>query len=172
MIAKYLATAMIGTALIGSAAFAQSTMSPATADRAATAAAGAGAVAGLKGSWRASKLVGLAVYNDSNERLGDINEILVDNSGRINAVILGVGGFLGVGEQNIAVSFDKLRWVNEPVRSASANAPGTVTAPSTVGSAGTASAARDSWYPDHAVMSGTKDQLKALPAFKYSDYSK
>ncbi len=73
----------------------------------------------LKGNWRASKLVGLTVYNDSNEKLGDISEILVDNSGKINAVVIGVGGFLGVGQHDIAVSFDQLKWVKEPARSAS-----------------------------------------------------
>ena len=32
-------------------------------------------------------------------------------------------------------------------------------------------AATEKWYPDHAVMNATKDQLKAMPAFKYSDYN-
>jgi hypothetical protein len=45
----------------------------------------------------------------------------------------------------------------------------------TTGAAGggmaSSSATKDNWYPDHAVMSGTKDQLKAMPAFKYSDYN-
>ena len=51
------------------------------------------------GQWRASKLVGLNVYNDQNEKLGDINEILLDQSGKVTGVIIGVGGFLGMGEQ-------------------------------------------------------------------------
>jgi sporulation protein YlmC with PRC-barrel domain len=185
MIAKYMATALLGTALIGGAAFAQ-TATPSTSSTPA-ASASTNLQSNLKGNWRASKLVGLAVYNDSNEKLGDISEILVDNSGKINAVVIGVGGFLGVGQHDIAVSFDKLKWVNEPVRSASAStdrtpaapgmSPSSTTTPSTTttGAAGggmtTTSAARDNWYPDHAVMSGTKDQLKALPAFKYSDYN-
>jgi sporulation protein YlmC with PRC-barrel domain len=179
MIRKYLATAILGTAIIGGAAFAQSTAPS-------TGASPVSAADNIKGSWRASKLVGLAVYNDANERLGDINEILVDKSGKINAVILGVGGFLGVGEQNVAVSFDQLKWVTEPVRSVSTSNPTgtggianpTTSGGSTVGSstANNANAnttlSRDNWYPDHAVMSGTKDQLKAMPAFKYSDYNK
>lgn len=176
MIGKYLATALVGTALASGAAFAQSaTPSAPAAERAAGAAVSA--ASSIQGTWRASKLIGLAVYNDANERLGDINEVLVDNSGKINAVILGVGGFLGVGEQNVAVNFDQLKWVKEPIRvSSTPTNPSPMTAPSTVGSStnlGTANAvARDNWYPDHAVMSGTKDQLKAMPAFKYSDYNK
>lgn len=180
MISRYIATALLGTALIGGAAFAQ-TAAPTTSSESATPAA-SNMQSNLKGNWRASKLVGLTVYNDSNEKLGDISEILVDNSGKINAVIVGVGGFLGVGQHDIAVSFDRLKWVDEPIRSASADRapaapgmsptatpPGTTTGSTAGGMAATASP-RDNWYPDHAVMSGTKDQLKAMPAFKYSNY--
>lgn len=178
MFTKYLATAMLGTALVSGAALAQSTAPTSSASERASASA-VNAAADLKGTWRGSKLVGLSVYNESNEKLGDVNEVLVDNSGKINAVIVGIGGFLGVGEHNIAVSFDKLKWVNEPIRAASTDrtpvAPGmSPSSTTTTGSAsGTATqAARDNWYPDHAVMSGTKEQLKAIPAFKYSDYNK
>lgn len=180
MIAKYMATALLGTALAGGAAFAQTTTpaTPATPDTAA--ATSSTTMTNLKGNWRASKLVGLAVYNDSNEKLGDISEVIVDKGGKINAVIIGIGGFLGVGQHDIAVTFDKLKWVNEPIRAAATDrtpaAPGmspSATSPSTTttGAAGSGAAAtaRDNWYPDHAVMSGTKDQLKALPAFKYSE---
>lgn len=186
MIAKYMATALLGTALMSGAAFAQATAPTSPAPAASSSDASSGMQANLRGNWRASKLVGLSVYNDSNEKLGDISEVLVDNTGKINAVIIGIGGFLSVGQHDIAVTFDKLKWVNEPIRSAAATdrtpaAPGmspsasTTTSPSTTTGAagGSATAApRDNWYPDHAVMSGTKDQLKALPAFKYSDYNK
>lgn len=66
--------------------------------------------------WRASKLVGLNVYNDQNEKLGDINEILLDQAGKVHGVVIGVGGFLGMGEREIIVTMDKLKFVNEPVR--------------------------------------------------------
>jgi ribosomal 30S subunit maturation factor RimM len=45
--------------------------------------------------WRSSKLIGLNVYNDQNEKLGDISEILLDKSGKVEGVVIGVGGFLG-----------------------------------------------------------------------------
>lgn len=175
MIAKYLATALVGGALIaGGAAFAQTATAPAPGASSSSPAT----QANLKGNWRASKLVGLAVYNESNEKLGDISEILVDNTGKINAVVVGIGGFLGVGQHDIAVSFDKLKWVNEPIRTASSDrapaspgmSPSTSTTTTGAASGSAAPAPRDNWYPDHAVMSGTKDQLKAMPAFKYSDY--
>src|SRR5215204_7220087 len=49
------------------------------------------------GQWRGSKLVGLNVYGPENEKVGDINEIIVDASGKLDAVVIGVGGFLGIG---------------------------------------------------------------------------
>jgi sporulation protein YlmC with PRC-barrel domain len=58
---------------------------------------------------RASKLIGTSVVNAANETVGDINEIVLDDQGRVAAVIIGVGGFLGMGEHEVALSFDSLR---------------------------------------------------------------
>ena len=44
--------------------------------------------------WRASKLIGLNVYNDQNEKLGDISEILLDKSGKVDGVVIGIGFLL------------------------------------------------------------------------------
>jgi sporulation protein YlmC with PRC-barrel domain len=174
MIAKYLATALLGTALIGGAAFAEDTTTS-TAPAPGAAASSTSVQQNLKGNWRASKLMGLDVYNESNEKLGDISEILLDQSGKINAVVIGIGGFLGVGQHDIAVSFDKLKFANEPMRTASSSSTSTTgSSTTTTGAAGggmsSTAAHKDNWYPDHAIMSGTKEQLKALPQFKYSDY--
>ena len=70
---KYLAAAMLTTALIAGAASAQT----ATANK--TAADNA-AAAHREGEWRGSKLVGINVYNDANEKIGDINDIILDKS--------------------------------------------------------------------------------------------
>ena len=177
MIAKYVAAALVSTALIGGAAFAQQATTPASPSPSASSTMGV--QQNLKGNWRASKMMGLDVYNESNEKLGDITEILVDNTGKINAVVIGVGGFLGVGQHDIAVSFDKIKWVNEPIRSAATDRPAstgtTGSATTTTGAAGggmaSTATSKDNWYPDHAMMSGTKEELKALPAFKFSDYN-
>ena len=128
--------------------------------------------------WRASKLVGLNVYNDQNEKLGDISEILLDKSGKVNGVVIGVGGFLGMGKHDILVQLDKLKFVNEPVKTSSpspggttgSGAGGSMSRPATSPSASTsASAGKTSkWYPDHAVMSGaTKESLKNMAEFKF-----
>ena len=180
---KVLAAALLSVAVFSAPAYAQ-TAQPT--DRAAPAATTAGSQEkmALKGNWRASKLMGLDVYNEANEKLGDINELILDKNGKVNAVVIGVGGFLGMGEHDIAVSMDKLKFMEEPVRTSSA-APATTTrdnagAPreTTTGAATTTTATTTSrsgnandWVPDHAVMSGTKEQLKAMPQFKYSDYN-
>ena len=175
MIRKYVTAGLMGTALLATAAFAQTPT--ATTDRANMAPAAASDTSSLQGTWRASKLVGLNVYNDKNESLGSINDLLTDKSGNIKAVVIGVGGFLGVGEHLVAVPLDKIKFVNEPVVYAGAGAPapgatGTRPATSTTtGAANTAPAAASKpnpWYPDHAVFNATKDELKAMPEFKYA----
>jgi sporulation protein YlmC with PRC-barrel domain len=193
MLAKYMTAGLIGSALLASVAFAQQSPT-ATSDKANMAPAAASDSSSFQGNWRVSKVVGLSVYNENNESLGSINDLLTDKDGNIKAVVLGVGGFLGVGEHLVAVPFDKIKFVNEPVAytgvagGPNANAPGTRPAPSTTTGAATtnpapatttapatnpapaaaAAAKANPWYPDHAVFSATKDQLKAMPEFKYA----
>jgi sporulation protein YlmC with PRC-barrel domain len=176
MLAKYMTAGLVSSALLATVAFAQTPT--ATGDRAnmAPATASDSASSSFQGNWRASKLVGLNVYNDSNESLGSINDLLTDKDGNIKAVIIGVGGFLGVGEHLVALPFEKVKFVNEPVAySAAGGAAGSRPASSTTtgaASTSTAPAATASkpnpWYPDHAKISATKDELKAMPEFKYS----
>jgi sporulation protein YlmC with PRC-barrel domain len=71
------------------------------------------AVTHKEGEWRGSKLAGVNVYNEANEKIGDINDVIVDRSGKVSNVILGVGGVLGLGEHYVAVPFDKLKWVDQ-----------------------------------------------------------
>jgi sporulation protein YlmC with PRC-barrel domain len=178
---KYLAAALLTTALFTGTASAQTS----TANK--TSASDSAATMHREGEWRASKLVGVDVYNDNNEKIGDINDVILDKSGKVENVVLGVGGFLGMGEHYVAVAYDKLKWSNEPPRSATAstttstaNRPVTTadgTRPTTAeGTARTTGAATTTaedrkangyWYPDHAVYNATKEQLKAMPQFKY-----
>lgn len=104
------------------------------------------------GEWRASKLVGVNVYNEQNEKVGDISELIVDSDGRVNGAVIGVGGFLGMGEHDVLVPMNKLKFANK--------------AGKTTG--GQTSETKKEWYPDRAVLNATKDQLKAMPEFKYS----
>jgi sporulation protein YlmC with PRC-barrel domain len=122
--------------------------------------------------WRASKLIGVNVYNDQNEKLGDISEVLLDKSGKVDGVIIGVGGFLGMGQRDIKVELSKLKFVDEPMRSSATSTTTTTGAANSNRPAATTTTTTSTdkkWYPDHAVLSGvTKDQLKALPEFKYN----
>ncbi len=159
MKSKYLAAALLGTALLTSAAFAET----ATTDR-----SNINTAVHKEGQWRSSKLIGVNVYNDNNEKIGDIQELIVDKSGKVDNVVLGVGGFLGMGEHYVAVPMEKLKWVSEPVRTSSTATPADKDK-STVGTNNRPTRAADEkWYPDHAVFNATKDQLKAMPQFRYN----
>lgn len=48
------------------------------------------------------------VYDQSNNKIGDIKDVLIDN-GQANTAIIGVGGFLGAGEKDVAVKFDSIK---------------------------------------------------------------
>ncbi|WP_336489903.1 PRC-barrel domain-containing protein [Methylobacterium nigriterrae] len=60
------------------------------------------------GTLRGSKLIGLPVIGQDHVKIGSIEDLLVDGEGRIQAVLIGVGGFLGVGEKRVAVPYDEL----------------------------------------------------------------
>jgi sporulation protein YlmC with PRC-barrel domain len=179
MLAKYTIAGLAGSALLASVAFAQTPTATTDSTKMAPAAA-SDTSSSFQGNWRASKVVGLNVYNDNNESVGSINDLLTDKSGSVKAVVIGVGGFLGVGEHLVAIPFDKVKFVNEPVTyTGAANAPNAIgTRPSsttTTGAATTNTAPasanmpkQNPWYPDHAVYNATKDELKAMPEFTYS----
>lgn len=56
----------------------------------------------------ATSFIGSSVYTASNENVGDINDLIFDEKGVIQAVIVGVGGFLGMGEKDVALPPDKI----------------------------------------------------------------
>ena len=49
------------------------------------------------------------VYDPNNNKIGEIMDVLVEPSGQVNAAIVGVGGFLGTGEKDIAVKFNAIK---------------------------------------------------------------
>jgi sporulation protein YlmC with PRC-barrel domain len=87
---------------------------------------------------RASKLIGTRVNNEAGERIGEVNEIVLSKDGEVAAVVIGVGGFLGMGEHEVAVKFESLRLTQDANNN-------TVIA-----------------------MSATKDSLRAVPAWRWS----
>ena len=49
------------------------------------------------------------VYDPSDNKIGDVDDVLIDKEGRVTAMIIGVGGFLGMGEKDVAVPFSSVR---------------------------------------------------------------
>src|SRR5579859_6144353 len=173
MLKKSLVAGVAGSLLLASTAFAAETTTTA-----APATTGSVSDISYQGNWRASKVVGLNVYNEQNESVGSINDLLMDKSGSIKAAVIGVGGFLGMGAHLVAVPYDKIKFSTEPVAytGVSSNAPGASgtarpMSTTTTGSTANPPAATSKpnpWYPDHAVFNATKDDLKKMPEFKYS----
>ena len=174
MLMKSIAAGLAGTALLATVAFAQNPS--ATTDKSAANSATT-TTTSASGDWRASKMAGLKVYNDANENIGSINDLLMDKSCNIKIAVIGVGGFLGMGEHLVAVPYEKLKFVNEAVaytgtgaKPAATTTTGaaTCTEKTTTTTATTASST-SKWYPDHAVFNASKDELKNMPEFKYSE---
>src|SRR4051795_2168161 len=77
------------------------------------------------------------VYDPSDNKIGEIMDVLVDRAGKATALIIGVGGFLGIGEKDVAVPFDAVQVTTKD---------------------------NNKWY---LVMNSSKDALKSAKGFKY-----
>jgi len=77
------------------------------------------------------------VYDPSDSKIGEIMDVLIDRNGKATALIIGVGGFLGAGEKDVAVPFDAVQVTNKN---------------------------NNKYY---LVMNTTKDALKSAKGFKY-----
>jgi len=112
MIRNLLATTAIVT-LVSTGAFAQEATVPADQAPVTQDAKQAAPVARADGHL-ASNIIGENVYNgtgDDAEKIGDVNDIVIGADGGIEAVVVGVGGFLGIGEKSVAVDYKQLDWV-------------------------------------------------------------
>lgn len=185
---KLALSAFAATALVAMPAFAQA---PAmTSPAASTGAAMTLQQSQIANLWRASKLDGVDIYNNANERVGEISDVLMDRNGRAMAIVVDAGGFLGMGEHRVALRFEDVKFSDMPMSTASAarqtttsGATTTTTTttgamadrtapvgapPSTVSTgSGAAGAVGNRMYPDHAIVNLTKDQMKALPQISY-----
>ena len=59
--------------------------------------------------WLASAIIDKPVVNAANETIGDVNDLVTDENGRVVAALIGVGGFLGIGEKDVAVPYQDLK---------------------------------------------------------------
>lgn len=82
----------------------------ATSANAQTIEAGAFKTEQAPGEWRAVNYVGQPIVNANGEKIGDINDVLFDRSGKITTVVIGVGGFLGLGEKRVALPFEAITY--------------------------------------------------------------
>jgi sporulation protein YlmC with PRC-barrel domain len=130
--------------------------------------------------FRSTNLRGTRVYGANNENIGEINDVLISRSGQVAAVLIGVGGFLGIGEKDVAVPMSMLLFqpgaveANSTTSSSSGSmasppSPTTEAQPGTTvpSSPATGAAARhDTGIPDRLILKMTKEQLQNAPAFK------
>jgi sporulation protein YlmC with PRC-barrel domain len=58
--------------------------------------------------WLARVFIGQAVHNAAGETVGDIKDLVFNRKGQISTVVIGVGGFLSMGEKNVGIPFDAL----------------------------------------------------------------
>jgi sporulation protein YlmC with PRC-barrel domain len=94
------------------------------------------------GDVRASKLIGSAVYNDRDEKVGSVDDLVLGKDNKADAVIVSVGGFLGMGHKLVAVPYTELR-LGDTKNASSSN---------------------------KVVMPGaTKESLKGQPEFHYTN---
>ena len=92
---------------------------------------------------RASNLMGANVTNMANETVGEINDLVLDKDGKVVAVVVGVGGFLGIGERQVALDYKSLNIKYDP--NAMTNAGATT-----------------------IQVNATKDSLKNAPAWTWN----
>ena len=207
MLTRHLALGLLGSALIAVPALAQTSPAPAPANPAPPPAStqpapmntGQGGAMNFlevrpQNQFRASKLIGTRMTGANNESIGEINDVLMDQSGRAHAVIIGVGGFLGIGEKDVAIPMTALQFnvgntdmaqrgatttraVTAPAAPATTSAPvpannnqnlsaNAPAAGTTPPTTSTATADMDDGVPDRIVLSMTKEQLTQAPTFR------
>jgi hypothetical protein len=108
--------------------------------------------------WVFSKFKGTDVVGPDSAQIGSVNDLLFDRNGKILAFIVGVGGFLGIGEKSVAIDMSAFQVV--PADTATTGAGG---------NAGGNSAVSGNNDPTNVKLkvSWTKDQLKNAPDFQY-----
>ena len=90
-----------------------------------------------KATLLASAIIGGSVYSPADESVGDVNDLVIKPTGEIEAVVVGVGGFIGIGEKDVAIALN--RFTIEPTPDFAAT---------------------------KLVLNATKEELQAAPAFK------
>jgi sporulation protein YlmC with PRC-barrel domain len=131
------AVAQTTSPTVGNPSSSTSTMSnSASPDRAATgSSATSGATAGQLAS--AEELIGKNVYGRDNDKIGEVDDVILDANGQAKQLVVSSGGFLGIGEKQVAVDYTAANW--------------------------------DSQNNRLNLAGMSRDDVKAMPEFKYDD---
>jgi sporulation protein YlmC with PRC-barrel domain len=131
-----------------------------------------------KAQWRTPKLIGVDVYGADNKKIGKIDDILMGHDGKAQAVVIGVGGFLGIGKKDVAVPFSAVEWKTEPrkvpatdlqpTNPVTSNTTGQTAGPPPMKETDPAATEAIQGYPDRAILNATEAQLKGAPDFQYA----
>jgi sporulation protein YlmC with PRC-barrel domain len=137
------------------------------------------------GMYRASELIGTDVRGGNNEDIGEVGDVLIDRNGQARAVVIEIGGFLGIGETHVAIPMQQVQF-----RSNQQNASTTGSVGGNAGAAGTtatgttattgatgqnmaaqtggnqAGAGANANRPDAIIVMMSKDQLRNAPRFQ------
>ncbi len=103
MLKKLMLSTAIGALMIGGA-MAQTSTAPSGASTTPSTTAAAPVSQQKPDQWLASKFSGTDVIGDDNQKIGDVTDILFDKTGKIEAFIVSVGGFLGIGSKHVALA--------------------------------------------------------------------
>jgi len=120
------AAVMLGTAVVAGPAFAQGTPQTVAIFKVDPASVATG--------FRASKVIGGTVLNETGASIGKVDDIIISADGKAPYAVLSVGGFLGVGSKLVLVRYQDLNFANNKI----------------------------------TLNGATKEQLTALPEFKYA----
>jgi PRC-barrel domain len=101
--------------------------------------------------WVFSKFKGSDVLGPDNARIGSVSDLLFDGTGKIIGVVVGVGGFLGIGAKNVAIDMSAFNAVAADAGSNDSNAAGNANDPTNI----------------KLKVAWTKDQLQGAPDFQY-----
>ncbi len=118
--------------------------------------------------WTAEALIGRTVENANGDNLGEINNVIINEKGDVVAVVIGVGGLLGIGEKNVGVPFEHLDFRTAEAIKDRTDKP---TKEEKAEQKTDALAARfDTEHQDiRIVLNTTKEDLEAAPAFAWLD---
>mgnify|MGYP001435495983 CR=1 FL=1 len=89
-----------------------------------------------EGTYLGSDLINTTVYSSSDEKIGDVNDIIIGTNGMLEGIVVGVGGFLGIGEKDVALKLDQVKMQDQGDNTVK------------------------------LVVNSTKDELENAPAFK------